>query len=349
MKKKLLSLIILSACILASALPDAGTQRSGNLCERAHTLEYNYEFSYTKEMVSDEEYDFTIFFFIHGLQVTSKPYTLKVEIQPKGFIVNESSFNLKEKKTIKIKPIKEDAALLIKTTLTLNGDAPAHRHYKATYVDSFTLKDFVVLKDLENISWSTTTTRVSFEKETPSKVPWYIVRVTGLIAYVLLSFSVMSALFRKLHYRRPAFLLRRHCDISYLALVFAFMHAINNLLDRYAWSLSLLDVFWFNYSSRFHIMLSLGVLSLYAMAFIALSSLTPKSIAYIKSKRWRIIHLTSYTAYVAVIVHSSALGTDLGNAPNNPLTYLILGVYWVLAAVNFLLLILLLTKKVKER
>jgi DMSO/TMAO reductase YedYZ heme-binding membrane subunit len=387
MKTTAVLVIALLLTAAASALPDSSTHRSGNLCEMAHPFKYSYSFSYGKNMELGKTTEFNITFTLMGTQVARNPYTVGVEIEASGFEVSETSFQLTaNRKTITLRPLTENPSLILKTTLTLNGDESPHRGYTATYADNFTLNSFNVAiqgSTSSTLPTSTTTTaqgstsstlaktttsipatttsatsaatemtmiEIIIEQTEPSPAPWYIVRAAGLIAYLFLSLSVAIGLLKKMNPKRFTSLFRHHCDISYLALIFAFFHMMNTLLDKYQWNLSLDDILFPGFSSNIRIMLSAGVLAFYLMLAITLSSTTPKIMTYLKRRRWHLLHLSSYLMYAIVVVHSFILGTDTGNSLLNDIqSTLIYAGFWLLAAANLILFTYFLTTKIKKK
>jgi DMSO/TMAO reductase YedYZ heme-binding membrane subunit len=141
-------------------------------------------------------------------------------------------------------------------------------------------------------------------------VAWYTVRIVGFLAYFALSLSMLFAIFIKLNRRAFPILNKWHHEISLLAVILAFIHAVNNILDASVWSLTIDRVFWVNFSTANAVWISLGVISLYMMIVVTASSF--KSVMKrLKFPRWRLIHVSSYILYVFVIVHSLLLGTDM--------------------------------------
>jgi DMSO/TMAO reductase YedYZ heme-binding membrane subunit len=342
-----------------------------------HPFSYSYFFSYAKSIELNKTTDFNITFSLWGIQVKRNPYTIGVEVEANGFEVSETRFELTaDQKTIMVRPLTEKPTLTLKTTLTLNGDESPHRGYSAAYADTFTLDKFNVIRQgsasstlprttttslggssstLASITTTsavteTTTIEVNVEQTEPSPAPWYIVRAAGLVAFLFLSLSVAIGLLRKMSPRRFTSLFRRHCDISYLALIFAFFHMINTLLDKYQWNLTLEDILFPGFSSNIRIMLSAGVLAFYLMLIITLSSTTPSIIAYLKRRRWHLLHLTSYCMYLIVVVHGFILGTDLGNSRfDDAPSILIYAGYWLLTTANFVLFAVFLATRTKKK
>lgn len=370
MKKTIIALVGLAFLLLvimplALALPSSTTQVSGNDCRMFHNVQYSYNFNYNKNMTIGQEYDLDISFSIVRSTVTQLPFTVNVQIVPSGFTLSEKSFFLQSTtKTVKIIPTSNNPSLNIKTTLNLDGNTNPHRGYSASYSDNFQLSEFSInnknvqssitnqktdIKEINKtvlVGSNKVDTRIDVTNLEPSKIPWYIVRATGIIAYILLALSVMLGLLRKV---KPSFarsFCKHHCDISYLALILSVFHMVNNLIDNYRWSLKIKDLIWFNFSSRIHILLSLGVIAFYLMIIVVFTSVSPKIIAKIKYKKWYWIHISSYLLYVFVIIHSLLLGTDLvyGN-PINFLSVISRIIFFSFIAVNTVLLTIFLYKR----
>lgn len=372
-------IIFLSNITITSALPDQTTIKSGNLCERGHYFEYNYNFIYDNKLEIGKTYDLDISFFISGSRITDNPYKVNVKINPQGFDISENVLSLNSDKTIKIIPKTENPVLNIETNLVLDGDARQHRNYEATYKDNFKLDNFLIsnsnIIDFNNETESTnnkttknlstikteskeitkstetnstkTITNLNVSRSQPSEIPWYIVRLTGVLAYILLSLSILVALLRKINPVKFRSLFKYHHDISIFAIIFTFLHLINNLFDKYMWSLEFKDLFWFSFSSNTKILLSIGVLSFYLMTIIVISSLSPKIIKFIKYKNWYHIHLLSYLTYIFVIIHSLFLGTDLDISNiKNPLTLITFSILSAFTLLNLIFSIVLVIKKI---
>jgi len=360
MDKKRLPILFIFAFLLiiitVSALPDSSTQTSGNRCQTKHSLNYNYNFEYNNNLEIGKIYDLKISFSLKGTEVTTNPHQLNVKIVPVGFELNESSFSLDSSKTIKITPTSENPSLQVETTLVLNGDNPSHRGYEGTYVDNFEITDFVFssintnsnnqsssTNSTNNTNKNTTQVDFDFSLEQPSKAPWYLVRLMGILAFIFLSLSVFISLSKKANYNFSLSIFKYHHDISIFAILFAFLHIINNLLDNYRWSLNLGDLFWFDFSSTARIMISLGVIALYLMIIIVITSLSPKMIGFLKYNNWKRVHLLSYLLYILVIIHSLFIGTDL-NLSNlggiSIIAFVILAILTLVNLISFIIFVL---------
>jgi DMSO/TMAO reductase YedYZ heme-binding membrane subunit len=123
------------------------------------------------------------------------------------------------------------------------------------------------------------------------------------------------------------------------------MHGIDNLIDNFMWRLGFLDVFWFSFKSKPDIWLSLGTAGFYIMLIAVATSLSPKIIGLLKHKAWYNIHVLSYVAFVAVVVHSLLLGTDLNTAKlDNPISIVSFVVFSILVTVNVILFVLVMLR-----
>jgi len=366
-------LLILSSSALAGyALPDSNTERSGELCEAHHRFTYNYKFAYTDTLVVGESTTLKITFIISTSEVTENPYTVTAKIVTDGFDVSATTLDLSSTGTgtITITPTKTGATLTAETTLTLDGDYNRHRGYEATYIDTFTLDDLTITEVTSGNTGSTNSTDITtttdgstdtgnstqtggatetiypIEVVTASLIPWYIVRATGLLVFLTLSLSISVAALRKINPRVFLSLFRHHCDVSLLSLVLTAVHLANNLLDSAVWRLTVSDVFWFNLASTTEIMISLGVLSFYAMIIVTSTSFKP-AMKRLGHGNWLNIHLASYAAYAFVVLHSLYLGTDTvwGNNLNSQIYFVI---FWGTTLINTALVLYALVKGVKK-
>ncbi len=142
-------------------------------------------------------------------------------------------------------------------------------------------------------------------------VPWYISRASGLVAFFLLYLSIFLGLTLRIPLLRKIFLpiysMKIHCWLSLQALLFAFVHAIALIFDKWL-GFKLVDLF-VPFASQYQPSLTaLGVLGFYLMVIMILTSYGKKFISY---KIWRFVHFTNVVLYGVVFVHALYLGTDL--------------------------------------
>lgn len=142
-------------------------------------------------------------------------------------------------------------------------------------------------------------------------IPWYVSRASGLMAFLLLYISIFLGLTLRVPLLRKIFLpiysMKIHCWISLQALLFAFVHAIALIFDKWL-GFKLVDLF-IPFASQYKPeMTALGVFGFYLMVILIVTSYGKK---FISQKIWRITHFTNIVLYGIVFVHALYLGTDL--------------------------------------
>jgi len=139
---------------------------------------------------------------------------------------------------------------------------------------------------------------------------WFISRSSGVLAYLLLTLSVLWGLVQSGAILRPlippALALGLHNFLSWSALVMAGLHAVVLLGDGYI-NMGLLSLlvpftapvqpFW----------VGLGVIALYLSLLLSLSFYVRK---HIGQKNFRAFHYLTYLAYILVTLHGLGSGTD---------------------------------------
>lgn len=162
---------------------------------------------------------------------------------------------------------------------------------------------------------------------------WYIARASGLVAWVLLTASMLWGFLtatKILGKRpRPAWVLDLHRFLGGLAVVFVGVHLLGLLLDsfvEFTWA-DLLVPFMASYRP---LALAWGITAFYLLLAVEITSLLKK---YLALRTWRYIHWCSYAVFAFATVHSFTAGTDTRNLA--VLVLLAVGV----AEVAFLLLV----------
>lgn len=143
-----------------------------------------------------------------------------------------------------------------------------------------------------------------------SSVPWYIARSAGLVAWALLTASVLWGLAistRVLRGRpRPAWLLDLHRYLAGLAVVFSVVHVVGILLDDYV-PFSLVSVL-VPFASHWRPgAVAWGVVSAYLLLAVELTSLAR---ARLPRRVWRATHVATFPLFVFSTVHALTAGTD---------------------------------------
>lgn len=148
---------------------------------------------------------------------------------------------------------------------------------------------------------------------------WYVSRVSALTAWGLMSFSVVwgvllsSRVFQGLD--NPAWLKDLHKYLSTLTVLLASVHTTSLLLDPYV-KFDAADLFipgvatYEGATDLINLALAVGVVAMYVMSFVYLTSLVMDKIP---RGLWKAIHYLSYAVFFAVGIHAAFAGSDVGS------------------------------------
>ncbi len=146
-------------------------------------------------------------------------------------------------------------------------------------------------------------------------LPWYIARSAGLVAWALLSASVLWGLIMSNrarpfgHKPRPAWMLDLHRWLGGLATIFVAVHIVAILADAYV-NFSLLAVL-VPFQARWRTgAVAWGVVALWLLLAVELTSLARRRLP---RPAWRLIHGASFPLFVTATVHAFLAGTDVGS------------------------------------
>ncbi|GAC1629356.1 MAG: hypothetical protein NVS4B2_11380 [Chloroflexota bacterium] len=141
-------------------------------------------------------------------------------------------------------------------------------------------------------------------------VYWYVARGSGFVVFALLTFAVCLGLLLSLRWRTDAWprviTEDLHQFILLTAGVFLTIHVVSTLLDtfiHFRWY-EVLIPFTSSYRS---IWLSLGIVSMYLGAALALSIYLRPFIGY---RAWRTMHYAGFLAWSLALIHGLTTGTD---------------------------------------
>lgn len=147
---------------------------------------------------------------------------------------------------------------------------------------------------------------------------WYLTRSSALLGFLLLyistflGLSVRTPLLNKIV--KPIYSFKIHCWISLQALIFAGLHGIFLLFDKFI-NFNLGNVFIPFYplteiqSKSINLgFLALGIVAFYIMIILVATSYAKK---YISQAVWRSIHFLNIGLFFIVFVHALYMGTDL--------------------------------------
>jgi len=143
-----------------------------------------------------------------------------------------------------------------------------------------------------------------------SQLWWYVARSSGLVAWGLLSLSVVLGLLMstKLLGRRPgnAWLLAVHRGLGGLAVIFTGLHLTGILADSYV-HFGLADIL-VPLSSRWKpVAVAWGIVGLYLLAAVEITSLLRPRLP---RRFWHRIHQASFALFLTATLHGFTAGTD---------------------------------------
>jgi predicted ferric reductase len=148
-----------------------------------------------------------------------------------------------------------------------------------------------------------------------TSLPWYVARSAGLVAWALLSASVVWGLLMSTrarafgHRPRPAWMLDLHRWLGGLAAIFVGVHVTAILLDSYV-HFGLVSVLVPFASTWRPAAVAWGVVALYLVLAVELTSLAKRKL----SKRlWRAVHFASFPLFLFATLHALTAGTDAGS------------------------------------
>jgi sulfoxide reductase heme-binding subunit YedZ len=144
-----------------------------------------------------------------------------------------------------------------------------------------------------------------------SEMLWYTTRATGLMAFVLLSATVVLGLItrkRVSHPRWTRFVQQElHRRVSMIAVCFLAIHILTSVLDTYVhigW-LSMVVPFSSPYERFF---VGLGTISFDLALAVFVSSLFKSRMS---DRTWRAFHWLAYASWPVAAAHSVGIGTDM--------------------------------------
>lgn len=158
---------------------------------------------------------------------------------------------------------------------------------------------------------------------------WYAVRAFGLVAYALLTASMLWGLWMSTRAPAPPrqgrpWVLDVHRSLGAVALLFTLAHLGALVADSYV-QFDLVEVLVPFASAWSPAAVAWGIVAFYGLAAVQLSSLLRKRLS---RRTWRQIHLASFGAYLLASLHFLTAGTDAGN----PLLLALAGAAFALVA-----------------
>jgi predicted ferric reductase len=147
-----------------------------------------------------------------------------------------------------------------------------------------------------------------------STLPWYIARSAGLVAWALLTASVVWGLLMSTKApalgRRPrkSWMLDLHRYLGGLATIFTGVHIAGVVADSYlhfGWLATLVP-----FASTWRpAAIAWGVVGLWLLVAVELTSLARRRLP---RRLWRAVHLASFPLFLTATAHAVTAGTDAG-------------------------------------
>ncbi|MGJ7912889.1 ferric reductase-like transmembrane domain-containing protein [Neobacillus sp. LXY-1] len=139
---------------------------------------------------------------------------------------------------------------------------------------------------------------------------WYVIRATGIVAFLLLYVSVITGLYSQIQKQRKQNMsgtLFLHEALSDWALYLTFGHVVVTLMDKYM-TFNLIEVLVPFATDYKPIPMSLGIIAMY---FLIMTILTSKARKKIGLQKWRKLHALNPIIYIFVMLHWIFMGTDV--------------------------------------
>lgn len=148
-----------------------------------------------------------------------------------------------------------------------------------------------------------------------ANLTWYVARSSGIVAWVLLSASVLWGLAlstRVLGRRpRPSWLLDLHRFLGAAAVVLVGIHLVSILFDSYV-TFGVVDLLVPFASSWHPLAVAWGIVAFYLLLAVEVTSLLrsrmPKPV-------WQVVHALSFPLFLVASLHLLTAGTDRLNTP----------------------------------
>ena len=147
-----------------------------------------------------------------------------------------------------------------------------------------------------------------------SQLWWYSARAGGLVAWALLTASVLWGLVLSAKLRpprvRPAWTLDLHRYLGGLATIFVAVHVSSIILDSYT-HFGLADVL-VPFASQWHpVAVAWGIVGLYLLLAVELTSLARRSLP---NRLWRRAHFLAFPLWAMSTIHFATAGSDATTA-----------------------------------
>ena len=157
-----------------------------------------------------------------------------------------------------------------------------------------------------------------------SQVWWYVTRSSGIVAWALLTASVLMGILIPAKFsarQRPAWLLDIHRWLGGCTIGFVVIHLAALVADSYV-HFGLVDLVVPFASDWRPGAVALGVIATWILVVVEATSLAMRRLP---RALWRWIHIGSYAAFFLVSLHGALAGTDATNPAYQIVSYASLG------------------------
>lgn len=141
---------------------------------------------------------------------------------------------------------------------------------------------------------------------------WFATRATGLIAFVLLTSTVVLGIVTSVKFASPAWprfaTVWLHRNLSLLAITFVGLHVLTTVTDPFA-AISVVSVVIPFTSAYRRIWLGFGAVAFDLLVAVLITSLLRTRIS---PRVWRTVHWAGYACWPVALVHALGTGTDGG-------------------------------------
>jgi predicted ferric reductase len=142
---------------------------------------------------------------------------------------------------------------------------------------------------------------------------WYTARASGIVAWALVTASVLWGLAlasRLVRRPKPPWVLDVHRFLGGASVVFVVVHLVALSLDRYV-GFGATDLLVPMAATWRPGALAWGIAAFYLLLAVEVTSLAMRKLP---RKLWRAVHLTSFGVFAATAVHAVEAGSDVGDA-----------------------------------
>jgi predicted ferric reductase len=147
---------------------------------------------------------------------------------------------------------------------------------------------------------------------TQSRMLWYVMRASGLVAVVLLTLTMVAGIVNVRRFATPrwprAVVALLHRNVSLLAVVFLGVHVATAIVDTYVsvgWLAAIVPLT--SHWDRFWV--GLGTFSVDMTIALIVTSLLRSRLSH---RAWRAVHWLAYASWPFAIAHGLGAGTDSG-------------------------------------